>query len=69
MIHVIMGLKGSGKTKKLIDSINDCLAHAAGVGYCLMDSVEKLLGLAGALQAHNNFNHRISPPLQCRLWL
>ena len=23
MIHVIMGLKGSGKTKKLIDAIND----------------------------------------------
>ena len=23
MIHIIMGLKGSGKTKRLIDSINE----------------------------------------------
>ena len=30
MIHVIMVLKGSGKTKKLIDSINETLAHATG---------------------------------------
>ena len=35
MIHVIMGLKGSGKTKQLIDSINDCLAHAAGDVVCI----------------------------------
>ena len=26
MIHVIMGLKGSGKTKKLIDAINAAVA-------------------------------------------
>ena len=30
-----MGLKGSGKTKKLIDSINDTLAHAAGDVVCI----------------------------------
>ncbi len=35
MIHVIMGLKGSGKTKKMIDSINDNLAHAAGDVVCI----------------------------------
>ena len=35
MIHLIMGLKGSGKTKKLIDSINDCLAHATGDVVCI----------------------------------
>ena len=28
MIHVIMGLKGSGKTKKLIDSINAAVAES-----------------------------------------
>ena len=28
MIHVIMGLKGSGKTKKLINSIKDSVASA-----------------------------------------
>ena len=26
MIHLIMGLKGSGKTKKLIDAINTAVA-------------------------------------------
>ena len=35
MIHVIMGLKGSGKTKKMIDSINDTLAHATGDVVCI----------------------------------
>ena len=35
MIHVIMGLKGSGKTKKLIDSINEALAHADGDVVCI----------------------------------
>lgn len=35
MIHVIMGLKGSGKTKKLIDSINETLANASGDVVCI----------------------------------
>ena len=35
MIHVIMGLKGSGKTKKLIDSCNAAAATAAGVVVCI----------------------------------
>jgi len=35
MIHLIMGLKGSGKTKKLIDSINEALAHADGDVVCI----------------------------------
>ena len=35
MIHVIMGLKGSGKTKKLIDSIKDCVAKANGDVVCI----------------------------------
>ena len=35
MIKVIMGLKGSGKTKKLIDSINECLATATGDVVCI----------------------------------
>ena len=35
MIHVIMGLKGSGKTKKMIDSINETLAHANGDVVCI----------------------------------
>ncbi len=35
MIHLIMGLKGSGKTKKLVDSVNEAAANAAGVVVCI----------------------------------
>ena len=35
MIQVIMGLKGSGKTKKLLDSINQCLTTANGDVVCI----------------------------------
>ena len=35
MINVIMGLKGSGKTKKLIDSINATAASAQGSVVCI----------------------------------
>ncbi len=35
MIHVIMGLKGSGKTKKLIDSIKDSVVNAHGDVVCI----------------------------------
>ena len=35
MIHVIMGLKGSGKTKKLLDAIQSAVAEAHGDGVCI----------------------------------
>ena len=35
MIHVIMGLKGSGKTKKMIDSIKDAVVNAHGDVVCI----------------------------------
>ena len=35
MIQVIMGLKGSGKTKKLIDAINAAVAEAHGDVVCI----------------------------------
>ena len=35
MIRVILGLKGSGKTKKLIESIHETLAHANGDVVCI----------------------------------
>ena len=35
MIHVIMGLKGSGKTKKLIDSVREAVASARGDVVCI----------------------------------
>ena len=35
MIHVIMGLKGSGKTKKMLSSINETVANASGDVVCI----------------------------------
>ena len=35
MIHVIMGLKGSGKTKKLIDAVHAAVADAHGDVVCI----------------------------------
>lgn len=35
MIHVIMGLKGTGKTKKMIDGINAAVAEAHGDVVCV----------------------------------
>ena len=35
MIHVIMGLKGSGKTKKMIESIHAAVAEASGDVVCI----------------------------------
>ncbi|MCD7858771.1 MAG: hypothetical protein LUH51_01175 [Firmicutes bacterium] len=35
MIHLILGLKGSGKTKTMIDSINEAVATASGDVVCI----------------------------------
>ena len=35
MIHLIMGLKGTGKTKKLLDSIHSAVAEAHGDVVCI----------------------------------
>ncbi len=35
MIHVIMGLKGSGKTKRLLDSIRESATNANGDVVCI----------------------------------
>ena len=35
MIRVIMGLKGSGKTKKMLDTIHETLEHANGDVVCI----------------------------------
>ena len=35
MIHVIMGLKGSGKTKKLLDSLHEAVDNASGDVVCI----------------------------------
>ena len=35
MVKVILGLKGSGKTKKLIDSINSAVKNETGSMVCI----------------------------------
>ena len=35
MIHVIMGLKGSGKTKRLVDAINSAVESSSGDVVCI----------------------------------
>ena len=35
MIHVIMGLKGTGKTKQLIDGINEAVSSSSGNVVCI----------------------------------
>ena len=35
MIHVIMGLKGSGKPKKLLDSVHEAVSSASGDVVCI----------------------------------
>ena len=38
MVKVIMGLSGSGKTKQLIQSINDAIAEESGSMVCIEES-------------------------------
>ena len=35
MIHIIMGLKGSGKTKKMLDDLNQTVNNATGDVVCI----------------------------------
>ena len=35
MIHIIMGLKGSGKTKKMLDDLHQTVSNAAGDVVCI----------------------------------
>ena len=35
MIHIIMGLKGSGKTKKMLDEMHETMKTAAGDVVCI----------------------------------
>lgn len=35
MIHVIMGQKGTGKTKKLLDALHETVAHSQGDVVCI----------------------------------
>ena len=56
MIHIIMGLKGSGKTKKMLDSLHETVNNATGDVVCIehgktLDFVDEKAYL-GTLAAH-----------------
>ena len=60
MIHVIMGLKGSGKTKKLIDSVNAAAATAAGVVVCIEYGNKLTYGVKSSVRLVNSKEYGIS---------
>ena len=60
MIHVIMGLKGSGKTKKLIDSVNATAATAAGVVVCIENGNKLTYDVKSSVRLVNSKEYGIS---------
>ncbi len=45
MVQVIMGLKGSGKTKQLIDSINNAVKNETGSTVCIEKGNKLMFGV------------------------
>ena len=62
MIHVIMGLKGSGKTKKLIDSINEAVANANGDVVCIEYGKKLTYDINYRVRLVDSKEYGISPP-------
>ncbi len=60
MIHLIMGLKGSGKTKKLLDSINDAVATSKGSVVCIEYGANLTYGLSHKVRLVNSKEYGIS---------
>ena len=62
MIHLIMGLKGSGKTKKLLDSINDAVATSKGSVVCIEYGANLTYGLSHKVRLVNSKEYGIKSP-------
>ena len=60
MIHLIMGLKGSGKTKKLLDSITDAVATSKGSVVCIEYGANLTYGLSHKVRLVNSKEYGIS---------
>ena len=60
MIHLIMGLKGSGKTKKLLDSISDAVATSKGSVVCIEYGANLTYGLSHKVRLVNSKEYGIS---------
>ena len=62
MIHVIMGLKGSGKTKKLIEAINEAVASAHGDVVCIEYGKKLTYDVTYKVRLVDSKEYGISPP-------
>ena len=66
MIHVIMGLKGSGKTKKLIDAINAAVADAHGDVVCIEYGKKLTYDVTYKVRLVDSGNKAFPPPICSR---
>ncbi len=62
MIKVIMGLKGSGKTKKLVDSIKESVANANGDVVCIEFGQKLTYDLPHKVRLVDSKEHGIQNP-------
>ena len=69
MIHVIMGLKGSGKTKKLLDSIHEAEANANGAVVCIEYGTKLTYDVPYRVRLVNSKEYGISNPCMLKGFL
>ena len=69
MIHVIMGLKGSGKTKKMIDSIKDAVVNAHGDVVCIEYDKKLTYDVTYRVRLVNSKEYGISNPCMLKGFL
>ena len=62
MIQVIMGLKGSGKTKKLINLINEAQANASGVVVCIEYGMKLTYDVSHKVRLVNSEEYGVTNP-------
>lgn len=60
MIHLIMGLKGSGKTKKLLDSIDNAVATSNGSVVCIEYGANLTYGISHKVRLVNSKEYGIN---------
>ncbi len=59
MIHLIMGLKGSGKTKKLLDSLQNAVATSNGSVVCIEYGNDLTYGISHKVRLVNSKEYGI----------
>ena len=69
MIRIIMGLKGSGKTKKLLDSIHEAEANANGAVVCIEYGTKLTYDVPYRVRLVNSKEYGISNPCMLKGFL